>query len=308
MKLLYGLRGVPDFEASAVTIGNFDGVHLGHQQLISRLKEQASLRKIPSVVIVLEPQPTEFFCKQNAPARLSTLREKIIWLKQLKVDYVYCLKFNKNLATMPYELFAKTYFYSRLKAQYIILGQDFHFGYNREGTIEKLKELAFLKTCAIECFNDVTLNNKRVSSTEIRQLLELSQLQEASVLLGKHYSICGRVVKGKGQGRQWGIPTANIQQRYLISPIKGVFFVQAYSKEGEVLNGVANIGYRPTVDGQQFILEIHFLELNKDLYGKFLQIVFLHKLRDEVKFSSVDALIAQIKADIEAGKRFFELY
>lgn len=307
MKLLRGLDKVPNFAHGAVaTIGNFDGVHLGHQALLAALRAQADKENLPMVVLLFEPQPGEYFRGEQAPARLTSLREKLNILRLCKVDYVCCLKFNEVLAIMPAQSFAKHYFFSLLQVKYLLIGEDFRFGQGRNGDVQLLKEMGDKAGCTVQAFPDFSIDDNRVSSTKIRDALSQGHLKRASELLGRTFSLCGRVVKGDGRGRQWGIPTANLTMHRVSLPLKGVFCVQVRREKGKCLQGVANLGSRPTVDGTKNILEIHLLDFDESLYGEMLQVFFLHKLRDEVKFSSVDTLIAQIHADIAAAKSFLK--
>ncbi|MBA2651959.1 MAG: bifunctional riboflavin kinase/FAD synthetase [Tatlockia sp.] len=306
MKLLRGLTNFPVFvNGSVATIGNFDGVHLGHQALLKNLRAEADRLQLPVVVLLFEPQPAEYFRPEQAPARLTSLREKLAVLKSSRVDFVYCLKFDEALALMSAQDFAQEYFFSLLNCKYLLLGQDFRFGQGRLGDVNLLQELGLSHGCRVRSFADFSIKDNRVSSTKIRTALEQGALEEATDLLGRTFSLCGRVIKGDGRGRQWGIPTANLAMHRLKLPIHGVFCVQVHSIEGRFINGVANLGSRPTVDGTKNTLEIHLFDFDENLYGEMLQGFFLHKLRDEVKFSSVDALIAQIHDDIAAAKSEF---
>jgi riboflavin kinase / FMN adenylyltransferase len=303
MKLLRGLDKILSFENGTVaTIGNFDGVHLGHQALLAALRKRADKVKLPMVVLLFEPQPNEYFHGLKAPARLTSLREKLDVLRLCQVDYVCCLKFNETLALMPAQDFAKHYFFSSLQVKYLLIGEDFHFGQGRRGDVQLLQEIGNKTGCFVQIFPNFSLENDRVSSTKIRDALAQGQLAQASEFLGRTFNLCGRVTKGEGRGRQWGIPTANLSMHRLILPLKGVFYVQVQRGKGEWLQGVANLGSRPTVDGRKNILEIHLFDFDENLYGEMLRVFFLHKLRDEVKFLSVDALIAQIYNDITAAK------
>ncbi len=190
--------------------------------------------------------------------------------------------------------------------KYLVIGRDFRFGHARQGDVALLEELGQRVGCLVQTFPDFTIEEERVSSTKIRHALLQGQLEQATVLLGRTFSLCGRVIKGDGRGKQWGIPTANLGMHRLTLPLKGVFCVQVCRSTGELLKGVANIGSRPTVDGTKNILEIHLFDFNESLYGEMLQVFFLHKLRDEIKFSSVDALIQQIQDDVVAAKEQFK--
>ena len=306
MKLLRSTEKIPEFsKGTVVTIGNFDGVHLGHQALLSQLKTESLKRQLPLVVVLFEPQPNEFFLKDKAPARLSTLREKIKAFASCGVDYVVCLRFNQTLAHMPAQQFAETYFFFRLHCRYLLIGNDFQFGYQRQGNITLLRAIAESNNCLIEIFSDILINNRRISSTKVREALFHGELEEARKLLGRSYSMSGRVVRGNGQGRQWGIPTANLALSKRILPLKGVYCVEVQRENGACFNGVANVGCRPTLDGSKNVLEVHLFDCNDSLYQERLQINFLHKLRDEQKFDSKEQLIKQIYQDVTEAKAYF---
>ncbi|VEG90517.1 bifunctional riboflavin kinase/FAD synthetase [Legionella spiritensis] len=306
MKLLRGSFNPSLFATGAVvTIGNFDGVHTGHQALLGRLYAEARKRSLPAVVVLFEPQPGEFFQQENAPARLTTLREKLTQFKRNRIDFVYCLRFNKQLAELEPEAFIERYFFSLLQARYLLVGNDFRFGRGRRGDAGLLTQKAEHNHCVVETFPDHRVGDLRVSSTKIRELLAQGNLEQASVLLGRLFSLCGRVLAGEGRGRQWGIPTANLAMQRHNIPLKGVFCVHVIRQNGERVNGVANLGSRPTVDGSKVVLEVHLFDFKGDLYGEFLQVYFLHKLRDEIKFSSVEELIDQIHNDVVTAKAKF---
>lgn len=299
MKFLYGSNSLSVLAKGVVaTVGNFDGVHLGHRALLSRLKSEADERQLPLLVILFEPQPSEYFLGDKAPPRLSSLREKLTLLAECNVDYVYCLRFNASLLTMSATDFAERYFFSLLQVRYLLIGEDFRFGYNRSGDVSLLKALASNRACQVESFSDFKINGVRISSTDIRKSLERGDLKQAEHMLGRPFYMCGRVAYGAGLGRKWGIPTANLAIRRLTLPLRGVFCVQVKRANGQILSGVANVGTRPTVDGKKQVLEVHLLEFDQSVYGERLQVAFLHKLRDEVRFDSVDKLIEQIRDDI----------
>lgn len=305
MKLLRG--GLDSFtalsEGSVASVGNFDGVHLGHQALLKTLKAHASQRRLPLAVLLFEPQPGEFFKGLEAPARLNSLREKLDMLERCQVDMVFCLRFNQHLASMPARTFAEKYIFSLLKARFLLIGQDFRFGKGRLGDIHLLQELAKARNCQVEAFADF-LMDERVSSTSIRNALKQGNLDRAQLLLGRPYGICGRVVTGDGRGSVWGVPTANIALHRKNIPMSGVFCVEVkVPGQTKLLPGVANLGRRPTVGGTKNILEIHIFDYNNQLYGSMLQVNFLRKLRDEVKFNSLSDLIDQIHRDVATAKQ-----
>lgn len=304
MKLLKGLQSIEEYKGGTVaTIGNFDGVHKGHQALLHSLRMEANKLGLPLVVIIFEPQPGEFFQGAKAPARISSLREKLQVLKSAKVDYVCCLKFNSTLSSMDPTEFAARLF-STFNPSLLMIGKDFRFGRDRLGDVSLLEKLAIPYDSQLHIFPDHTFASERVSSTNVRRALEAGNLQHAHDLLGRTYSMCGRVVKGKGMGRQWGIPTVNLNLHRLTLPLKGVLAVRLKRSSGQILWGVANLGTRPTVDGTKNILEVHLFDFDESLYGEIVQVFFKYKLRDEQKFASVEALIQQIHIDIQTAKEW----
>lgn len=293
MKIYRHIPGPGSHTPCALTIGNYDGIHLGHQKLIDELLIKAKARKIQSAIMIFEPHPREFFTPKDAPARITSLREKIEYFQAKKIDRLYIIKFNKKFADM-----SGGNFISKLKkqisAQIIIVGEDFRFGKNREFDKENLLK----SEMEIFILKEIKKNNKRVSSTNIRNALSCGDLSLARDLLGRNYCISGKVIHGDQRGRQIGFPTANIHMFHNRPPIKGVFAVRLDKKFG-----VANLGTRPTVAGiSKLHLEVHVLNFSKDLYGQHVHITFLEKIRDEVKFESIEALKEQIKKDIINAK------
>ena len=305
MKLLRGFQHILELSLGTVaTIGNFDGVHLGHQEILSALRSEATRMQLPLLVMLFEPQPGEYFQGQQAPARISSLREKMQMLRQCGVDYVYCLKFDGHLASMSATEFSERFIFSLIKARYLLVGEDFRFGRGRLGDFELLHEMGGIHSCVVEKFNDFFIDEQRVSSTKIRQALHQGEFKSAAKLLGRPYTMCGRVVHGEGRGGQWGIPTANLRMNRTTLPLKGVFCVRVMRQGKPTLAGVANIGCRPTIDGSKNVLEIHLFDFDESLYGEMLQVCFLRKIREEMKFSSIDALIEQIRNDISAARAY----
>ncbi len=305
MKLLRKVKNLPELNSGSVaTIGNFDGVHLGHQALLNTLTEKANRLNLPSVVVLFEPQPSEYFLSDEAPARLSSLREKLLLLKKHGVDIVLCLKFDKQLAQMKPEPFARQCLFKALNCRHLLVGEDFRFGYKRQGDLSLLQIVGRDYGCEVHSFPDFVIHDMRVSSTKVRLALANDRLETAAGLLGRTYSMCGKVMPGAGRGREWGVPTANLKLNRHSLPLKGVFCVKIKRKQ-QWLNGIANLGSRPTVDGKKNLLEIHLLDFDESLYGELLQVFFLHKLRDEVKFNSIDELIQQIYTDVETCRQYF---
>jgi len=288
-----------------VTIGNFDGVHIGHQHLIHQLCLIANDVFLPTVVILFEPQPSEFFAR--SPARLTCFKDKMRLLNKLGVDYVYCIKFNQYVAELPPEVFARRYLFQSLNSRLVLIGNDFRFGHQRGGDVDFLEKLGRQYDCKVVSLADITKADPpvRVSSTLIRELLQQGNIEKAQLLLGRYYTMSGRVITGAGRARHWNIPTANIQLKRVFPPILGVYCVSIHSHLFGLKQGVANLGVKPTLNGQQLCLEVHIFDFDQDIYGENVEVFFLHKLRDEVKFSSVESLIQQIHSDIRAAKAYF---
>tara|TARA_B110000238_G_scaffold87167_1_gene95840 strand:+ start:532 stop:1434 length:903 start_codon:yes stop_codon:yes gene_type:complete len=282
-----------------LTIGNYDGIHLGHQKLINELLIKSKNSQIDSAIMIFEPHPREFFTPKDAPSRITSLREKIEYFQSKKIDRIYVVKFNMKFAQMSGDQFFLK-LKNRISAQTILVGEDFRFGKNRECGITDLLE----SDIEIIILKELRMNNKRVSSTHIRDALSSGDLDLANDLLGRHYSISGKVIHGDQRGREMGFPTANIHMFHNRPPIKGVFAVKLNEKFG-----VANLGTRPTVAGiSKLHLEVHILNFSKDLYGQHVHITFLKKIRDEIKFKSIEALTEQIKKDIINAEIFLKKY
>jgi riboflavin kinase / FMN adenylyltransferase len=292
------------------TIGNFDGVHLGHQAVFAQLIEKSQQLELPSTVITFEPQPQEFFVPDQAPARLTRLREKVLALRRFPLDRLLCLHFNQHLANWSPEAFISQVLVDGLSIKYLIVGDDFRFGAQRKGNFYTLQKAG--EQYGFEVAHTATkmLENERISSTRVRKSLQNNEMNEAARLLGRPYSLCGRVAHGAKLGRQLGFPTANISlNRHAIS-VKGVFAVSVLGIDEKPYFGVANVGYRPTIAGGEPkpLLETHLFDFNKDIYGKYVEIELLHHLRGEQKFSSLDALKSQIAQDIKKAQLFFTTF
>lgn len=281
-----------------LTIGNFDGVHIGHQALIKKLIAESKKRNLTPSVMTFEPHPKEFFISENAPSRLTTLREKLEFFLDYGIEKVFVCAFNQKFSNISSEAFMGQILKEQLKVQLLIVGDDFRFGSKRQAGIEDLKKNAF------ELFEipEIDLNGKRVSSTRIREGLKEGRIQEVNQFLGRPYTISGKVVEGDKRGRQMGFPTANIHMKHLRPALTGVYAVKLENR-----NGVANLGVRPTIAGTpKLLLEVHLLNFNEDIYGQHVQVTFLEKIRDEMKFENIDALIEQIKKDVAHATRYFE--
>lgn len=308
MKLFRGLANSPQFQSGCVaTIGNFDGVHLGHQRLITQLKTKAKEFDVPCVVILFEPQPLEYFAAEKAPARLSSLREKLFLMKQLGIDAVWCLTFNEAFSRLSADAFCQRVLFDRLKIRYLSVGEDFRFGQGRFGDFQLLKTHCAVEDCHLEAMPTVIYGTKRrISSTWVREALSCGDLNQAKALLGRDFSLIGRVSHGDKRARDWGIPTANVLLKRLSVPIKGVYCV-CVNFGGKVYDGVANVGTRPTIDGMTSLLEVHIFDFERDIYGELIEVKFVNKLRDEKKFASIEQLKQQILRDAEVAKQYFSL-
>ena len=291
---------------SVVTIGNFDGVHLGHQAVLAQMVEKSQQLGVPGVILMFEPTPQEFFSARNgslqAPARLTRLREKLQSLRRYAVDRVLCLRFDQRLAEQTAGDFIDELLVKQLGVRCLIVGDDFRFGYRRQGDLAMLKSAGERHGFQVVNMHTFNIDGDRVSSTRIRQALELGDLNTASKLLGRPYHMSGRIVHGDKRGRQIGFPTANIYLHRHVSPLRGVYAVSVFGLEREPIDGVANIGVRPSVDGTECLLEVHLLDFDGDIYGRHVQVVFLSRLRDERRFESVEALKQQIAVDVQQAR------
>jgi riboflavin kinase/FMN adenylyltransferase len=306
MRLIRGLHNLRhSHRGSALTIGNFDGLHRGHQAVLQHLHEHAAKQRLATTVMTFEPTAQEFFSPQTAPARLQRLREKLAMLRKMDVDQVYCLRFDHTVAELSAERFVREILVEGLDVRYLVVGDDFRFGKGRAGDFAFLQEAG--KQYGFEVVSTRTFleGDDRVSSTRIRQALAEGDLATAEQLLGRPFSICGRVSPGQQRGRTIGFHTANIRLHRVVSPVNGVFAVRVHGLGDKPLNGVANVGTRPTVDGSYRVLEVHLFDFDADIYGEHLNVEFCKKLRDERKFESFEALQQQIKLDAERARQFF---
>ncbi|WP_324778912.1 bifunctional riboflavin kinase/FAD synthetase [Thiobacillus sedimenti] len=306
MRITHGFRplGTPH----AVTIGNFDGLHLGHQAMLARLLDVARTRGLPSCVLSFEPHPREFFAPEQAPARLSTLREKAECLQRLGVDRFHVFRFDRAFSSLSAESFIEQVLGRTLQAKYVLVGDDFRYGARRAGDFALLQQAGTALGFDAEFLPTVEIAGERASSTAVRQALAAGELAHAARLLGRPYSISGRVVHGDKLGRDIGFPTANIQLKHNRPPLIGIFAVELCGLNGEPLPGVASLGKRPTVKGADAVpvLEVHLFDFGADIYGRRVRVDFLHKLRDEEKYPDLDALVAQIRRDVDNAKTFLK--
>ena len=303
MELIRGIHNIlPAHHGCVLTIGNFDGVHRGHAEVIAKLVKKARQLNVPATLMTFEPQPQEMVRGDNAPARLSTLRDKSILLEELGIDRLVCINFNAKFADLSAEDFIGKLLVESLGVKYLVVGDDFCFGKQRKGNFEMLQSAGEKYQFAVVSTQSFVLGDKRVSSTEIRHQLAKGNLEQARRLLGHPFILCGKVAHGEKLGRTLGFPTANIALKRQVSPVRGVFAVKMYWDGSDIYDGVANVGFRPTVNGQVCQLEVHLFDFDDDLYGRTVEVELVAKIRDEQLFKSLDALKKQINNDADKAK------
>jgi riboflavin kinase/FMN adenylyltransferase len=306
MQIIRNLQNLkPHHQGCVATIGNFDGVHLGHQAVLGQLAEKADELCLPLTVVTFEPQPEEFFRAEQAPPRLTRFREKVQALRRYAVDRVLVLRFNKPFSQQSPDAFIQNLLVKGLGVKYLVVGDDFRFGKDRAGDFAMLQAAGKEHGFEVVNMHTFMLDDERISSTRVREALGEGDLNAAEKLLGRIYRMSGRVAHGDKKGRTIGFPTANIHLHRINTPLRGVFAVELFGLDGEPLPGVANLGTRPTVGGMRTLLEVHLFDYEGDIYGKHVHVNFLLKLRDERRFDSFDELKAQIQRDAEQAKAFF---
>lgn len=302
---------LPVTQPIALTIGNFDGVHRGHQAMLDRLKQVANQRGLLACAMTFEPHPRELLTPAQAPARLTSLREKLALMAASGLDQVQICQFNPSFAKMEAEQFVRQILLQTLNIRWLLVGDDFRFGARRKGDTALLQHmLTDSKQAELAIMPPILLDGMRISSTSVRQALQSGDLDLATQLLGRPYSISGRVVHGEKLGKQIGFPTANIQLKHTPPPLSGIFVVEARRASNtagtETIRGVASLGVRPTVaEHGRPILEVYLLDFDEEIYGQQLQIDFLKKLRDEEKFPDMNTMIRQIERDVAQSRDWF---
>jgi riboflavin kinase / FMN adenylyltransferase len=305
MEVIVGLHNIKPRHAGCVlTIGSFDGVHRGHRLLLDRMVAKSQEIGAPSMLLTFEPTPREYFRGGVVPARLTRFREKVTLLAATELDRVLCLPFNERTANTPAEWVIDELLGRRLGVRYLFVGDDFRFGKGAQGDFRMLEAAGARDGYGVARMDTLTEDGERISSTRVREALWRGDLDLARQLLGHAYFMMGRVVYGRQLGRQLGVPTANIRLQRYRTPVEGVFAVTVRGLDREY-HGIANVGVRPTVDGKEPLLEVHVFDFAGDIYGELLTVEFEHKIRDERAFGSLDALKAQIDADIHSTRRWF---
>ncbi|MEE2002601.1 bifunctional riboflavin kinase/FAD synthetase [Alkalimonas sp. MEB108] len=306
MEFIRGLHNIKaEHRGCVLTIGNFDGVHLGHQAVLAQLIQVAKQRQLPACVMVFEPQPLELFAPDKAPARLSRLREKYLGLARLGIDRLLCVNFNRRFADLAPDYFVEQLLLQQLGVQHLIVGDDFCFGKNRAGNFALLQQEAERFNFGLTPTASLKQQMQRISSTAIRQALAADDLALAEAMLGRPFSLNGKVRHGRQLGRQLGFPTANVWLYRKKLPVHGVYAIEAITDFGRY-QGVANIGSRPTVSGKTEQLEAHLFDFKGNLYGSQIEVLLRQKLRNEQSFASVEALQQQIQRDAEAARTYFQ--
>ena len=306
MEVIRGLINLkPEHRGAVVTIGNFDGVHKGHQAILSKVNAKAMALGVPTMLICFEPQPKEFFDIYNAPARLTRFREKVELLADQGIDYVLCFKFDEKTRAMTADEFVRV-LTEDIRVSTLFVGDDFQFGHDRSGDFSHLLAAGERNSFDVVNLYTIDFESIRVSSTRIRECLAGGDFALAEDLLGYPYAISGKVVYGRQIGRTLGVPTLNIQLHRYVAPITGVFAVEVYLGE-RLLQGVANVGVRPTIGERTLkpILEVHLFDFMDDVYGSAVKVIFRHKIREEKKFDGLEELKRAIFADIDRAKQFF---
>ncbi|ATF08948.1 bifunctional riboflavin kinase/FAD synthetase [Candidatus Enterovibrio altilux] len=304
MELIRGIHNIRDrHQGCVLTIGNFDGVHLGHQQVLTRVVKKANELGAPPTVLLFEPQPREFFSVDQAPARLMRLRDKYIQLARLGVERLLVVNFNTKFAEMTPHDFIHNLLAEQLGVKFLVIGDNFRFGAKRQGDFCYLQQEATAAQFDVVSTHSFCVSEQRVSSTAIRYELKNGEQKSAEQMLGRPYSISGRISHGKKLGRTIGFPTANVPLKRIVSPVSGVYVVKVSGvKENQWLGGIANVGTRPTVDGVRQQLEVYIFDFTEDLYGRYVEVQLLHKLRDEKKFSALNKLKVQIELDDQTAR------
>ena len=305
MRLVRHLQDLPypDLDSgSVVTIGAYDGIHLGHQQLLERVTHAAAAKGLTSVVMSFEPTPKEFFGGERPPARLMRFREKFESLEAHGIDLFYCPRFAAPMRDIPAADFIRRILIHGFNARYLVVGDDFHFARRREGTIEHLNAVAGVLGYDVEQVPSVVVNGVRVSSTAIRDALGSGDMNTAAKLLGRPYRMSGKIVKGDRVGRTLGYPTANVDLRRRQSAVMGIFAVRVHGLEGGPHDAVASVGSRPTFAGTKPILEVHIFDFDENIYGEYIHVDFIAWLREQEKFDLVEDLVAQMGVDVENAR------
>ncbi|MGB5163898.1 MAG: bifunctional riboflavin kinase/FAD synthetase [Woeseiaceae bacterium] len=311
MRLVRHLADMP-FERLAdgcvATIGAYDGLHLGHEKLLSRVFAEATARNLPPVLMSFEPMPREFFAAKQPPARLMRFREKYEALQQRGIEIFYCPAFNSGMRAIAADAFIRQILVHGLNIRHLVIGDDFRFARNREGSLDELQRAGRALGFDVEKVPSVVVAGVRVSSTAIREALLAGDMPAANTLLGRPYRMSGKIIRGKQLGRQLGYPTANVDLRRKQSAVAGIYAVRVSGLRAAPLDAVASVGTRPTFGDGKPLLEVHIFNFDEDIYGEYISVDFVQRLRSEEKYDSVDALVAQMHRDADNAKSVLANY
>ena len=300
---IYNNLNIKNFHKnSVIAIGNFDGIHLGHQKVIAQAKQKAKKNKLKLGVITFEPVPVMFFNKKISNHRINNLEQKLSYLKKLKIDFVCIIRFNKTFSNLTADQFIKKIIYNYLGAKFIFISKNFRFGKNRMGNVKKLNDNEKKYLFKTIVTNPQKRKKNTISSTLIRKKISLGKINEANKLLGRSWAVVGKVIRGNQRGRKIGFPTCNLKLNDYILPKLGVYAVKVNIGHLQK-NGIANVGFRPTFKGQDLLLEVNIFGLSKNLYKKIISVNFIKFIRPEKKFKNIDELKVQINKDIIEAKK-----
>jgi riboflavin kinase/FMN adenylyltransferase len=305
MRLVRHLSDLPHeylAKGSVLTIGAFDGIHLGHRQLLRRVVDVAIQSNLPAIVMSFEPTPKEFFLGDSAPARLMRFREKYDSLAERRIDLFFCPRFDTAMREIPADAFVRQVLVHGLNARHLVVGDDFRFARRREGSLADLVRVSEALNLTVEQVPSILVGNTRVSSTAIREALADGNMARATAFLGRPYRMSGRIVHGRRVGRELGYPTANVDLRRRQSPVMGIYAVRVHGLPEGPVDGVASVGTRPTFDLTKPLLEVHLFDFDRTIYGEYIHVDFIQHLRPEEKFHSIDELVAQMKIDEENAR------
>ncbi|WP_348666424.1 bifunctional riboflavin kinase/FAD synthetase [Arsenophonus symbiont of Ornithomya chloropus] len=309
MKFIRGIYNIrKDHHGCVLTIGNFDSVHRGHQVLLKCLKKESHFRKLPTMVMIFEPQPLEFFCGKKSPVRLTPLRDKIRYFFEYGVDYLLCIKFNHKFASLTPRMFVLEYLVDKLGINFLAIGDDFRFGKDRKGDFEYLFEAGKQYGFTVANTKSFCIKGQRISSTAVRKALLSDNFVLAEHLMAHPYRLSGRIVHGRKLGTRIGFPTANLQLKSWVVPVKGVYIAEVYGLSKKPFKAVTNIGTRPTVNGIKQQIEIHLIDMYINIYGRYIDLVLRKKIREEKRFACINELSKQIRKDIIVAKEFFDFF
>lgn len=303
------IRGAGNIAAAhhgcVASVGNYDGLHPGHKKVIRSLVERGRKLNLPVAIVSFDPHPMEFFVPDAAPPRLMTTQEKCEAMQGLDVDIFCCLEFNHELANTEPEEFIENLLIDKLKVRYVVVGDDFRFGRNRRGNFQMLRSICRRYGIEVAKTETLEMGGERVSSTRIRECLAAGDVARANRLLGRDFSMSGKITHGDGNAKNWGFATANVRVQVPKPALTGVFVVEADLPGNATLPAVASLGTRPTVGGTKPVLEVHLLDFDDDIYDEHIRVRFLKKLRDEVKFASIEKMCEQIQQDITRTREYF---